>query len=54
MESLKYLSKSSRTFEMSVINLLTWSAKCFLVTATVGNQMSTSRIADTKRYVPVA
>ena len=43
---------------MSFINceinlVLTWSANCFLVAGTVVNQVSTFRITDRKRYVPV-
>ena len=43
---------------MSLINceinlVLTWSANWFLVAGTVVNQVSTFRITNRKRYVPV-
>ena len=46
-----------RTVEMLLINceinvVLTWSVNCFIIDASVDNQVSTFVVTDTKRYVP--
>ena len=57
MVPLKYLRNFWRTFEMLLtqyeINLqLKWSAKCFLVTGTLANEVLTFRITDKKLHIP--
>ena len=58
MVPLKYLSNSWRTLEIPLMNceinlILTWSANCFIINASIVNQIPTFAITDTKRYVPV-
>ena len=58
MVPLKYLSNSWRTLQIPLINceinlILTWSANCFIIDASIVNQIPTFVITDTKRYVPV-
>ena len=52
---LKYLSNLWRTLEMSLINckiniILTWHENCVI---SEGDRATTSKITDTKLYVPV-
>ena len=59
MVPLEYLSNFRRTLEMPLINceislMLTWSKDCFLVAATIANQVPKFTITGTKLYVPVA
>ena len=56
--SSKYLSSFWRTLEMLLIKceinlIVTWSATCFIIDASIANQVSTFTITDTKLYVPV-
>ena len=59
MVPLEYLSNFRRTLKMPLINceislMLTWSKDCFLVAATIANQVPKFAITGTKLYVPVA
>ena len=58
MVLLKYLSNFWRALEMPLINceidfILNWSTNCFILDASVNNQVLTFTITNTKCYVPV-
>ena len=58
MVPLKYLSNFWRSLEMPLINcevnlMLTWSAKCVIVSTDDANQNAILAITDIKLYVPV-
>ena len=55
---LKYLNNLWRALEMSLINcevnlILTWSARCFVIDASIACQELIFTMTDTKLYVPV-
>ena len=55
---LKYLNSFWRTFKILLIYyeiniFLTWSVNCIIVTETVGNQITTFAITETKIFIPV-
>ena len=55
---LKYLNIFWRTFKILLIYyeiniFLTWSVNCIIVTETVGNQITTFAITETKLFIPV-
>ena len=58
MVPLKYLNNFWRTLEISLINwevnlILTWSARCVIVSTEVANQNATFTTMETKLYVTV-
>ena len=58
MVLLKYLSNFWRALEMPLINceidfILNWPTNCFILDASVNNQVLTFTITNTKCYVPV-
>ena len=58
MVPLKYLSNSSRTLEVPLINcevklILTWSENCVIISTNVADQNPTFTITETNLHVPV-